>query len=282
MWKLLLPFLFVPVLLHSQPVIPLGDSDFPGALVTNPTAYDPESIWNYMNTGVDLYLEYGFKSVLVQEIVWEHEKVKAEVYRMGSPEEAFGIYSLLVINCLQRDTIDPYNCTNLFQYQEAYGDLYISITCESVPELTRKHYLPVTSAIKMKNQEKVLDLPATFNLPAVKKGRGNLAYIQGPVGLQNCMFPIQDLFLSVRFGMYATLLTQPDNDVYFARISFETPGDMFRFLGYAGLMQGNVPIPNTNRNDGLYREYKQLDAQTIYFLQSQVPFPIDGLINLGQ
>ena len=282
MWKHLLFFLSVPLFLSSQPIVPLGGSHFPDAIATKPAMYDQESFWNYLNTGADLFLENGFKSLMVQEILWEHEKVKVEVYRMGSREEAFGIYSLSVINCLQRDTIDPYNCTNLFQYQEAYGDLYISISCESAPELAGKHYVSIARALKVKNPQKALDLPDPFKMATMKKGRGNLAYIKGPVGLQNCMFPIQDLFLSVRFGMFATLLTQPDNDIYFTRISFEAPGDMFRFLGYAGLMNGNVPIPNSNQNDGLYREYKQVDEKTIFFLQSQEPYPIDMLVKPGK
>jgi hypothetical protein len=37
-------------------------------------------------------------------------------------------------------------------------------------------------------------------------------------------------------------------------------------------------MPNTNTNDGLYREFQQLDEQTIYFLQSQEPWPISAVI----
>ncbi|MCK9218897.1 MAG: hypothetical protein M0P47_02465 [Bacteroidales bacterium] len=282
MRKFLLLFLFIPVFLASQTIFPIDGHDFPDAIVPPSTLYDIDAAWSYLNTGMDLYLEFGFKSVMVQEIIWENAKVKAEVYLMGSPEEAFGIYSLSVIKCQQRDTINPYDCNNQFQYQAAYGNLYILITGESGMEQAKKYFLPVAQILMKKNQQNVLTLPAPFNLSAFKPSRYNLAYLQGPIGLQNCMFPFQDLFLGVRFQMFATLLTQMDLDIYFTRISFQTPGDMLQFLGYAGLMDGNIPVSNTNNNDGLYREYQQVDAQTIYFLQSQEPYPISRLINQGK
>lgn len=265
--------------MSAQPIVALDPSDFPEAVVTASQTYDAEAIWNYLNSDVDLYLEYGFTSLLVQNVLWANEKVKVEVFRMGSPEEAFGIYSLKILSCIQRDSVYAFSCNNLFQYQAAYGVFYISISGESAPERLQQRFLSVAGALMLKNPQQTLKLPEPFALPALKQGYKNLAYIQGPVGLQNCMFPLQNLFLTVRFGMYITLLTQPDNDIYFARIAFQTPGDMFRFLGYAGLMQGNVPIPNTQSNDGLYREYQQKDPLTIYFLQSQVPWPISALIS---
>ncbi|MCK9203588.1 MAG: hypothetical protein M0P58_04005 [Bacteroidales bacterium] len=280
-WKFLLIFLWSPVFLFSQTLQPLSGDDFPEAIVTHPLTYDQESIWDYLNSGEDLYLEYGFILMMEQEVIWENEKVRVEVYQMGSPEEAFGIYSLSVIKCQMRDTLSRFDCSSAFQYQAAYGDLYILITCESNPESARQHFFPVALALMKKNQRQGFDLPDPFNLPEIKKGSSNLAFIQGPIGLQNCMFPFQDLFLRIRFRMYATLLTQSDLDIYFSQIAFQTPDDQLLFLGCAGLMKGNMPIPNTNNNDGLYREYKQLDAQTIYFLQSQEPYPIDMLINPG-
>jgi hypothetical protein len=44
-------------------------------------------------------------------------------------------------------------------------------------------------------------------------------------------------------------------------------------------MRGSVPIPNATTSDHRYHEYKQVDPQTIYFLQSQEPYPIDAVLN---
>jgi hypothetical protein len=272
-------FWLMPVMLLAQTTMPLTGDNFPGATVGKPDTYNLETLQTY-NEGAGLFIDFGFKSLMVQEIVWEAAKIKVEIYQMNTPEAAFGIYSLSVIKCLQRDTLIAFDCNEIYQYQAAYGNLYISITSETGSGTARAMYLPVASAIMQKNAQQILELPVPFNQPLLKKGRKNLVYIQGLTGLQNSLYPWQELFLGVRFSMYAIFLANPDSEIYFARIRFETPDDLSRFLELAGLMQGGVPVPNSNNNDGLYREYQQVkqdDPLTVYFLQSQVPWPISSI-----
>lgn len=277
MKKIVLIFLFLPLLLGAQPVQPITSADFPDAVVSRPDHYNTESIWDYMNSGADLFLEFGFTSLMVQELAWPDARIKLEIWQMNSPEAAYGIYSLSLIKCPVRDTLCGFDCLSAFGYQAAWGDLYLTLTGEEGTGNDLRPFLPAVQTLMKKNPRTAFTLPEPFNDPIIRQGRRNLTFINGPVGLQNGMFPYQDLFTGVRFGMFATLLTRSDLDVYFSRIAFLTPGDMLLFLGYAGLMKDNMPIPNTNTNDGLYREYKPLDALTIYFLQSQEPYPIDGL-----
>ncbi len=270
-------FLLMPALLVAQPVLPLTGTDFPDAIVGSVLTYDIETLPEY-NEGADLFSEFGFKSLMVQEITWKAEKIKVEVYQMNSAEGAFGIHTLSLVKCLQRDTLSPFDCNSPYQYQLPYGNLYISVTSETGSGIARAMYLPVAGAIMQKNPQRLIELPEPFSQPRLKNEQKNLVYIQGLTGLQNSFFPWQELFLGVRFGMYAIFLSNSDNELYFARIRFETPADMVRFLTLAGLMQDGIPIPNTNNNDGLYREFQQLDNGTIYFLQSQVPLPITWVI----
>jgi len=284
MRKFWLMFLLMPVMVLAQPIVPLTGENFPDAIVGKADVYDIDRLPEY-NNGADIFIEFGFRSLAVQYIAWEKAQIKVEVYQMNTPEAAFGVYSLSVLKCLQRDSLTSFDCNTIYQYQAAYGSLYISITSESGSGTARAMYLPVAGAIMQKNPQQTLVLPDPFNLPQLKKGRKSLVYIQGPVGFQNSLYPWQELFLGVRFGMYAILLANPESEMYFARIRFETPGDLIRFLGFAGLMHDNVPVPDTNTNDGLYREYQQVNADdqlTIYFLQSQEPWPIKALINPGR
>jgi hypothetical protein len=278
MRNLIFLLILSPGLLLAQPILPLTDESFPEAVVGKPNTYAIESLMEYTDGG-DLFIEFGFTSLMVQEIAWEKAKIKVEVYLMETPEGAFGVYSLSVMKCLQRDSLTPFDCNSTYQYQTAYGNLYISVTSESGSEAARARYMPVANAIMQKNPQQIVKLPTPFDQPLFKKGRQNLVYIQGLTGLQNSLFPWQDLFLSVRFGMYAILLANPESEFYFARIRFETPADMMRFLTQSGLTMGGVAMPNTNTNDGIYREFRQLDEQTIYFLQSQEPWPISAVIN---
>jgi hypothetical protein len=278
MRTILFIFMLIPVMTLAQPVMPLTPDDFPGAIVGKADSYDIASLLEYNETA-DVFIEYGFRSLIVQEINWDKAKIKVEVYLMMTPEAAFGIYSTSVLKCLQRDTLTGYDCNGKFQYQASYGNLYISVTSESGSDSARARYLPVARAVMKKNPQQVFQLPVPFDQPLLKKGRKNLVYVQGPLSLQNILFPWQDLFTGIDFGMYAMVVANPTSDIYFARIQFAIPDGVFRFLRLAGLMQGDAPVPNTSTNDGLYREFRQIDSQTIYFLQSQDPWPISAVVN---
>jgi hypothetical protein len=258
--------------------MPVTSEDFPDARVGTIGTYDATSVMEY-NDEADLFIELGFKSLMVQEIVWDNAKIKAEVYQMETPEAAFGAYSVSVLKCAQRDTLISYDCNDMYQYQASYGSLYIIISSESGSKAASARYLPVANSVMQRNPQQRFELPEPFNQPLLKKSRKNLVYAQGTLGLQNIQIPWQELFLLVRFRMYAITLANNESDFYFGRINFATPDDMARFLRLAGLMEGGVPIPNTNTNNGIYREYRQIDNLTIYFLQSQEPWPISAVIN---
>jgi hypothetical protein len=280
MCKFLLIFFIFPLQVLSQAIIPVFTTDFADAIVSTTGTYDLNTVLEY-NDGADLFLEFGFTSLIVQDIVWKDASIKVEIYKMSSPEGAFGAYTLSNAGCLQRDTFVTYDCCNPSQYRMAYGSLYVSVTSQFGSEAARRHFLPVAEAIMQRNPQQDLALPDPFNLPDMKKWRKNLVYIQGPIGLQNSLYPWQEIFLTVRFGMYAIYLPGPKNSIYLARIKFETGNDMMRFLRLAGLMMNGFPIPNTSTNNGIYREFQQLDDQTIYFLQSQEPWPINALLKPG-
>jgi len=59
--------------------------------------YVGDDLFSLINGGADLYHEFGFAEVLVSEIVVPGaDPLKVEIYDMGSPEAAWGIYSLTV------------------------------------------------------------------------------------------------------------------------------------------------------------------------------------------
>jgi hypothetical protein len=220
----------------------------------------------------------GFQALMVQDIAWPQVRLKVEVYRMNSPEGAFGVYTLSKGKCIYQDTLATYDCAGPFQYLAAHGNLFVSISNETGTAVSQARFLEVADELILKNPQQRFNLPEPFNLPRFVKGKNNLVYLNGPVSLQNSLFPWQNIFLGVRFSMFAISLVQPDNDIWFARIRFEEQQDMIRFLTLAGLTVNGVPVSNTNTNDGIYREYKDLGNLTIYFLQSQEPWPIDDMI----
>jgi hypothetical protein len=59
-----------------------------------PLTYGPDDLWEYIDGSAESFLSYDFQQVLVQDYVSQTGKgIKVEIYELGSPLMAFGIYS---------------------------------------------------------------------------------------------------------------------------------------------------------------------------------------------
>ena len=57
------------------------------------TVYNPDSLYQYIDGGADLYLLYDFKALLHQNFKSGATELTADIYEMNKPEDAFGIYA---------------------------------------------------------------------------------------------------------------------------------------------------------------------------------------------
>jgi hypothetical protein len=55
--------------------------------------YKPDTLYQYIDGGADVYLLYDFQVLLHQDFKAGAADITADVYDMGKPEDAFGIYS---------------------------------------------------------------------------------------------------------------------------------------------------------------------------------------------
>ena len=62
-------------------------------LAGQPQVFSPDTLYDYINGGSDLYLKYEFEELTVVEYRKGTMSVSAEVYRHRTPDHAFGIYS---------------------------------------------------------------------------------------------------------------------------------------------------------------------------------------------
>ena len=58
-----------------------------------PTYYKPDTLYQYIDGGADVYLLYDFRILLHQNFKSAAVEVTADIYDMGKPEDAFGIYA---------------------------------------------------------------------------------------------------------------------------------------------------------------------------------------------
>jgi len=58
-----------------------------------PSIYNPETLYQYIDGGADIYLLYDFKELLHQDFKSGAAEITVDIYQMGELEDAFGIYA---------------------------------------------------------------------------------------------------------------------------------------------------------------------------------------------
>lgn len=98
-------FLTLPILACSRESPDSNGEETLDRYMTSPTGwkagelearYTPDSLHEYVNGGAERYLGYGFRELLVREYVRDGAgsgPVRVEIYRMGSPADAYGVFS---------------------------------------------------------------------------------------------------------------------------------------------------------------------------------------------
>ncbi|MCX6283173.1 MAG: hypothetical protein NTW31_02905, partial [Bacteroidetes bacterium] len=122
--RFLLILLIIPIRLSSQ-VMPLHDYDVPQALISHTSSLTGQDFRDYMKGSGAVFLEYGFVSLLVQDLRWQSEHIIFEAYEMADPCSAYGIYSVSLSSCKTKDTLTSFDCFSPEGYQAAYGRFYL-------------------------------------------------------------------------------------------------------------------------------------------------------------
>jgi hypothetical protein len=65
-------------------------------MVGEPATYSPADLWRYINGGAPGYLAYGFEDLVTFTAIHQERKLEivVDIYDMGKPINAFGIYSV--------------------------------------------------------------------------------------------------------------------------------------------------------------------------------------------
>lgn len=163
--------------------------------VTRERTFTGTALYGFMNGGSDLYLEYGFKELRALEVTYKGEQYSVEIYKMPSPEDAFGIYSLHTFRCSCVDTLSQYNCFSPYQMQAVIGDVYCSIVYEMSSVRFKKEALELM-AVFLKDVERISPkFPAEISAKTPVSGR--VKYIRGRLALINAAPELSPLFEEV-------------------------------------------------------------------------------------
>jgi len=172
----------------------LNFNDCPGIdLVDNPELYVGDDLFNLINGGAELYHEYGFVEVLAADLLISGDNpVKVEIYDMGSPEAAWGIYSMTATSAAKIFNAGSDGRQGLGFAQFVKGNHMVYMYYDEIAE---SEILDIASCIA-KNIEHESPRPDIMSIVGEgRKGPEKLVYFEGNLGLSGIYsFHYKDVF----------------------------------------------------------------------------------------
>ena len=151
--------IFLPNQTYCQSIIDLMPGDIEGWTLREPDKiYTPETLYNYIDGGAELYLSYGMKEVASRIIIQDDNEIRIEIFDMGETRNAFGVFTH---TRTQDDKIygqgSQYFTGALIFWKDHY---FIAITANDDNE-------PIRSAMKQIADEVDAKIHTTGELPAI-------------------------------------------------------------------------------------------------------------------
>ncbi|MDP3436316.1 MAG: hypothetical protein Q8S04_03670 [Bacteroidales bacterium] len=165
-------------------------------MVTRERTFTGTALYGFMNGGSDLYLEYGFKELRALEVTYKGEQYSIEIYKMPSPEDAFGIYSLHTFRCNCADTLSQLNCFSPLQMQAVIGDVYYSIVYEKSVVGFKKEAAELLAIYSRDVEKRNPIFPADISATE-KPVSGKVKYVRGKLALVNAAPELSQLLEGV-------------------------------------------------------------------------------------
>ncbi|MDZ7330520.1 MAG: hypothetical protein ONB13_09870 [candidate division KSB1 bacterium] len=140
-------------------------------------------LYNYIDGGAELFLEFGFKELLVQGYRQKDKEMVLEVYQMDSPEAALGIYLMKCGEETPIEKIDARNSGNKYQFTIVKGSYFIQVNSfagdEKLIPIMRELSRQTLRFIPSERPVRLFDL-----LPKEHLITGSELIIRGPYALQ--------------------------------------------------------------------------------------------------
>ncbi|HOI29329.1 MAG TPA: hypothetical protein PLZ15_06150 [Melioribacteraceae bacterium] len=263
----------------------LNGSEIPGAKITREQIFDGSGLWGYINGGADIFLEYGFENLLLQEIEIANQRFKVEFYRMNSPESAFGIYSASHYRCGRRSAKLKFNCMTDYQIQFAKGNYYVSIINMKGTAEEQKISGDIFDIIISKIDAPEFVVPQFFAKSNLLPVMETLKHFKGILGIQNGVPEWYDYFEKYDgYGIYLLPVEAGAVIVNTALVKFKKENDADNFIkglkgtvetagGYKKISDGNISriVKRINGTEVIFMEgsldIKEMEKLAVKILQ---------------
>lgn len=134
------------------------------------SVYDSDNLYTYINGGAELYISYQFSDLISQPYInADNEEIKIDIFDMGSPENAYGIFlhSLENIDDFVGSEIDSEYAGGLLTFWK--GPYYVSIL--AYPETESRKQVVQRLARKISDQ---IEIPSVRPKLVARLPKGTL------------------------------------------------------------------------------------------------------------
>lgn len=156
--------------------------------------YQGDDLFLYINGGAEIYHEYGFRQVLLQDYINANEKsLSLEIYEMENQESAFGIFTFQASPSGEKVDIGNEGRMEGYYINFWKGPFLITITGFEEDEETSRGVKTLAQAVagRIPSDAENKKPPIVDLLPKKNFIDGSLTYYKGPLGLYN-RYPFSD------------------------------------------------------------------------------------------
>jgi hypothetical protein len=201
-------------------------SELPGIEITKTRTFSAESLYGYMNGGADLYLEYGFDTLVVTEVVSGGKDIRIEFYCMRDAEAAFGIFSVSRFRCNGGPKLTDHQCRSAYQLQLCKGRYYVSIINDSGTDAEQKTANEIAGYLIRNIADPPFDPVLFFEGGLDNETMKSAVLIRGPLGIYNGIPVLIDALGDV--NGYSALIIRKDQKII-GSLRFATPAAAIQF-----------------------------------------------------
>jgi hypothetical protein len=220
----------------SDPPV-LAESDLSGLEIVRQERYEGKALYGYIDGGAELYREYGFVCLVLQEIAFRGEQYSVEVYRMKDELAALGIYSVSRGDCEPVDSLGIFSCLAKHQVQWASSVFYVRIINTSGSSTAQSGGVILALVLERKCRgmgPKMSSILEQADVPLTE-----VKYIRGPLGFQNGFDSWSSLVDEMQgYEAYLVTLESPGGQMTIGDTQFRDQAGMHLFLARWSARQG--------------------------------------------
>ena len=260
-------------LCSAQDMPLLASGDLSGGTIVKVDFYSGKALFGYIDGGAELYLEYKFKKLGREEILYSGERFVVEMYEMEGVDEAYGIFSVQRFKCVPVDSLSPNTCLSKYQLQAVLGHCYISIVNESGSLAARKASVEIFQAYRGKIKPEPLELPPIFRNAEVAPYLRNLIVAFGQFGVQNGYSEWDHFFQNTpRFVLTLLPIEQGSDRLTIAHLRFPSNDECDKFCRLAGFIEPPSGSLQKRESEGMIRYARRLEKRELLFAESTPAF----------